>query len=163
MVLIRACDEKVIGVLRILSWPVPTSHATYDTAESLTSVDIPGRGRSHADMQAAFMQHQTTSVQDDTCWYSGAKFGRIAVSKDSRGQGCGRLLVEGAQAWVVQAVRQHASVPAEVHRLGIVFQLSSQIEVQPFYESLGFQVQGDSYMEEGHPHIWCKKSVLTDV
>ena len=113
MVLIRACDEKVVGVLRILSWPVPTSHATYDAAESLTSVDIPGRGRSHADMQAAFMQHQTTSVQDDTCWYSGAKFGRIAVSKDSRGQGCGRLLVEGAQAWVVQACLLYTSDAAD--------------------------------------------------
>lgn len=163
MVLIRVCDEKVVGVLRILSWPVPTSHATYDAAEILSSADIPGRGRSHADMQAAFLQYQTTSVQEDTCWYSGAKIERIAVSKDSRGQGCGRLLVEGAQAWVVQAVRRHTSVPAEVHRLGIDFQLSSQIEVQPFYESLGFQVQGDSYMEEGHPHIWCKKCVLTDV
>lgn len=66
--------------------------------------------------------------------------GRVAVLKAYRNQGVGRLLMQNI---IEQArVEQRAFL-----------KLSAQVYAVPFYESLGFIVQGNEYLDCGIPHI----------
>lgn len=66
--------------------------------------------------------------------------GRIAVVKEARGQGFGDLVV---RMLVRKAFQQGAK---EVH-------LHAQLQVQDFYEKLGFEAYGEVYEEAGIDHI----------
>ena len=76
----------------------------------------------------------------------GAKFaepsmGRVITSPEVRGTGAGRLLVaEGVrridEAWPGQANR-----------------ISAQAHLADFYGGFGYVVQGESYLEDGIPHV----------
>ena len=66
--------------------------------------------------------------------------GRVAVLKPYRGQGIGRLLM-------LEIMRQ-----ARLQRREFL-KLSSQVHAIQFYAGLGFQVQGEEYLDCGIAHI----------
>lgn len=66
--------------------------------------------------------------------------GRVAVLKAYRGQGIGRILM----LKIIEQAKFEQRVSLK---------LSSQVHAIPFYESLGFAVQGDEYLDCGIPHI----------
>ena len=65
--------------------------------------------------------------------------GRVAVLKSQRGLGVGRVLM------------QHIIQVAKQQRPWV--KLSAQEHAIPFYQSLGFQVEGESYLDCGIPHV----------
>ncbi|MEQ1964245.1 GNAT family N-acetyltransferase [Xenorhabdus khoisanae] len=69
------------------------------------------------------------------------KVGRVAVLKDYRGQGIGRDVMK----FIEDYGRKN-----KVTTIG----LSSQCHARPFYESLGYQAQGEIYLEDGAEHIF---------
>ncbi len=66
--------------------------------------------------------------------------GRVAVLKSHRGLGIGKLLM---QAIIEQAKSEQREF----------LKLSSQVYAIQFYAGLGFQVQGDEYLDCGIAHI----------
>ena len=69
------------------------------------------------------------------------RIGRVAVTPAWRKKGMARLMMRRA---VAQARRHHPSS-------GIC--LNAQTYLRDFYLSLGFEVYGDEYLEDGIPHI----------
>lgn len=72
--------------------------------------------------------------------------GRIAVLKEHRGKGLGRILVTEAEK------------TAEKMGGTEVF-IGGQVRVADFYLKLGYTAYGDTYLDEGVPHIGLKKSL----
>lgn len=72
--------------------------------------------------------------------------GRIAVLKEHRGKGLGRILVTEAEK-----VAKNLG--------GTEVFIGGQVRVRDFYERLGYTAYGDTYLDEGVPHIGLKKSV----
>lgn len=66
--------------------------------------------------------------------------GRVAVLKEYRGKGVGRLLM--------LAIIQQAKIEKRD-----ALKLSSQVHAIAFYDSLGFKIQGGEYLDCGIPHI----------
>ena len=66
--------------------------------------------------------------------------GRVAVLKEYRGKGIGRLLM-------LEIIQQAK------HQQREFLKLSSQVHAIAFYQSLGFNVQGDEYLDCGIPHV----------
>lgn len=72
--------------------------------------------------------------------------GRIAVLKEHRGKGLGRVLVtEGERV-------AKAKGGKEIY-------IGGQVRVKDFYERLGYIAFGEEFMDEGVPHIGLKKSL----
>lgn len=158
MLLQHEGTQDVVGVIRILPAPLPKIKHEFYARSELASDALPGADRSEADMKASFLEHQV--VQEDergVRWYSGAKIGRLAVKRDFRGQGYGRIILRDAEEWVRRTVQEGQTASG---RFGVAFQLSSQEPVRGFYEAEGYRIVGDAYMEEGQPHIHCEKRVL---
>lgn len=78
--------------------------------------------------------------QDVTSWH----IGRMAVLKDHRKKGIGRLVMEKAEDEIAK-------------RGGLEAALSSQYPVKGFYEALGYTAEGDIYLDEDYPHILMRK------
>ncbi|WP_101697426.1 GNAT family N-acetyltransferase [Clostridium minihomine] len=72
--------------------------------------------------------------------------GRVAVLKSYRGDGFGRIIMENLE-------NQARVLGAET----IV--LSAQLHAKGFYEALGYQAQGEIYMDQHCPHITMEKSL----
>ncbi len=72
--------------------------------------------------------------------------GRIAVLKEHRGKGLGRILVTEAEK-------------AAKNMGGTEVFIGGQVRVAAFYERLGYVSYGDTYLDEGVPHIGLKKSL----
>jgi predicted GNAT family N-acyltransferase/isopentenyldiphosphate isomerase len=70
-----------------------------------------------------------------------ASIGRVAVSKEYRKKGYGRLLTE-------KALEIIGNIPVKI---------SAQQYLEDFYRDLGFTSYGEPYMEAGIPHIKMKK------
>ena len=69
-----------------------------------------------------------------------AKIERVAVLAAHRGEGIGRQLMHYALD--------------HLKRQGIPqIKVNAQLQVQPFYESLGFKVEGEVFEEAGIPHV----------
>ena len=66
--------------------------------------------------------------------------GRVAVLKSYRSKGVGRL--------IMQQIIEHARTEKRQF-----LKLSSQLHAIAFYESFGFQVKGEEYLDCGIPHI----------
>ena len=66
--------------------------------------------------------------------------GRVAVLKSYRGQGVGRKLMLSIIAQAKQEQRNFLTLSAQVHAIA-------------FYQSLGFSVQGEEYLDCGIPHL----------
>ncbi len=69
------------------------------------------------------------------------KIGRVAVLKEYRGKGVGRILMDAIADY---AREQNFSVLV----------LSAQYTAKAFYDSLGYKSQGEIYDEEGVDHIF---------
>ena len=74
------------------------------------------------------------------------KIGRIAVVKEYRGQGIGRIIVSCAEEKVYELGGRELC-------------LSSHVRVQGFYEKLGYVAEGEIYMDQMCPHIKMKKKL----
>lgn len=72
--------------------------------------------------------------------------GRIAVIRDRRGRGIGRLIVEEAEAHIKKEGGRFAT-------------LSAQLRVREFYEKMGYTAQGQTYYEEYCEHIRMMKKL----
>jgi predicted GNAT family N-acyltransferase len=66
--------------------------------------------------------------------------GRVAVLKTYRGAGIGKLLKQ----YIIDVAKQEGRT---------VLKLSAQAYATKFYENLGFQLQGEAYLDCGIPHI----------
>lgn len=66
--------------------------------------------------------------------------GRVAVLKVYRGRGLGQLIM------------QHIIAHAQTEKRPSL-KLSSQVHAIPFYETLGFIIKGEEYLDCGIPHI----------
>ncbi|WP_118951083.1 GNAT family N-acetyltransferase [Taibaiella helva] len=73
--------------------------------------------------------------------YPESSIGRVASDSAARGQGIGRQLMQEALACIRM---RWNNVPVRI---------SAQLYLQRFYESLGFLPVGESYLEDGIPHI----------
>jgi predicted GNAT family N-acyltransferase len=72
--------------------------------------------------------------------------GRIAVLKEHRGKGLGRILVTEAEK-------------AAKGMGGTEVFIGGQVRVKDFYIRLGYIPYGEEYLDEGVPHIGLKKSL----
>ncbi len=77
----------------------------------------------------------------DVVYPGHAAIGRVVTAAAIRGQGHGRPLMR-------EGLRRAAEAfgPAPV-------KLSAQAHLRAFYESVGFEVCGDGYLEDGIPHL----------
>ncbi len=73
--------------------------------------------------------------------YPEASIGRVVTSKIVRGRGYGIALMKEA----IQTIKT-AFNPSSIR-------ISAQLYLKTFYESFGFQQDGDGYLEDGIPHI----------
>lgn len=73
--------------------------------------------------------------------YTEASIGRVLTTEAVRGQGWGKALVERA---LMQCQVLFGACPVRI---------SAQAHLQHFYESFGFQVVSEPYLEEDIPHV----------
>ena len=66
--------------------------------------------------------------------------GRVVTSTSARGGGIGRELMEQSIQWMEKLF------PAQDIKIG------AQCYLEKFYKSLGFEIAGDEYLEDGIPH-----------
>jgi len=71
-----------------------------------------------------------------------AAIGRIATSDKFRNQNLGREIVKASIDYCWQEYRKDT-----------VIKISAQMYLTAFYESFGFQIEGDEFLEDGIPHI----------
>ncbi|WP_338803307.1 GNAT family N-acetyltransferase [Xenorhabdus griffiniae] len=76
------------------------------------------------------------------------KVGRVAVLRHYRGQGIGRKVME-----FIKDFGRKNNIETII--------LSAQCHAQPFYESLGYQAQGEIYLEEGAEHIFMTLNLIS--
>lgn len=74
-----------------------------------------------------------------------ASIGRVVVRKDQRKYGFGKLIMEAS----IKAIHRHFN-ETTIH-------ISAQLYLAQFYTSLGFEQIGESYLEDGIPHIAMKR------
>ena len=72
--------------------------------------------------------------------------GRLAVEKNSRGKGCGGVIVKKAIEYIKE-------------RNGKTLILHSQLSAKDFYKKQGFEEFGEIDFEEKCPHIWMKYEI----
>ncbi|QEM81113.1 GNAT family N-acetyltransferase [Halomonas binhaiensis] len=65
--------------------------------------------------------------------------GRVAVLQEARGLGAGASLMRAAIEAARQRGHDHVALAAQTHAL-------------PFYERLGFEAEGDTFLDAGIPH-----------
>ncbi len=73
--------------------------------------------------------------------------GRVAVRKQYRGKDLGKLIMQQAEKWLCE---KHIRT----------LELSAQVRVRAFYESLGYIASGEEYLDEFCPHIHMEKQIL---
>lgn len=78
-----------------------------------------------------------------------AKIERVAVRKDYRGQGLGRLLMHELE----DVAREQGMDEAVLH---------GQTVVEGFYESLGYETVSDVFYEADIPHVEMRKQLVRD-
>jgi ElaA protein len=81
-------------------------------------------------------------------YFKQASIGRVIVKESYRNKKWGVLLMEESIRLVEDQFQQNEIT------------LSAQLHLKNFYESLGFECVGESYLEDGIPHIeMCRKSI----
>jgi len=73
--------------------------------------------------------------------------GRLAIRKQYRGKSYGSLIMSKVEDWLKNN---------KIRTL----ELSAQVRVRSFYESLGYVASGREYLDENCPHIHMEKNVL---
>ncbi len=74
--------------------------------------------------------------------------GRLAVKKELRGKGIGKILIDEAQKLVLQ-------------NGGNCIIVHAQVRAKEFYNKVGFVEYGKTDYEQGCPHLWMKKCIDT--
>lgn len=74
-------------------------------------------------------------------YYNVPSIGRVVVAKEERRYGYGKIIMEAS----IQAVKEHLKEDA--------IKISAQEYLKNFYNDLGFKEVGESYLEDGIPHI----------
>ncbi|MCO5724187.1 GNAT family N-acetyltransferase [Robiginitalea marina] len=74
-------------------------------------------------------------------YFDDASIGRVAVRSDFRGKGLGLEIMEAS----LEVVRGRYA--------GVTITLSAQQYLEKFYKDLGFRSIGETYLEDGIPHI----------
>ncbi len=72
--------------------------------------------------------------------------GRVAIVREYRGQGLGKILMDAAEACAEELG-------------GAFISLSGQVRVAGFYEKLGYRREGSEYLDEGCPHVKMTKQL----
>jgi ElaA protein len=108
----------------------------YQDPDGLDQASWHLQGRDDTGVLQAYLR-----VVDPGRKYPEPSIGRVITAPEVRGTGLGRVLMrEGLQrleaVWPCQSVR-----------------ISAQAHLQHFYGSLGFEVQGPPYLEDGIPHL----------
>ena len=75
---------------------------------------------------------------------SSAAIGRVVVAESARGAGVAKKLMREAIACCKSEWPE------------VAIEISAQCYLTDFYQSLGFSVEGESYLEDGIPHIHMK-------
>jgi len=75
------------------------------------------------------------------------KIGRVCVLRDARGTGLGAALIRAA----LDELRRHPGVREAM--------LGSQSHATGFYEKLGFEVEGEEFLDAGIPHRDMRRAV----
>lgn len=75
-----------------------------------------------------------------------AYIGRLAVRREFRGQRLGATIMIAAE----NTIRRDGFKTCS---------LSAQVQAQVFYETLGYVAEGDTYLDEGCPHILMRKEL----
>ena len=99
-------------------------------------------------------QHVVVSTADGTVVATGrlmpqgdaAKIQRVAVSPEHRGEGLGRLVMQGLEA----VARDQGARTAK---------LASQVDAVGFYEHLGYVTYGEPFVEADILHRWMRKAL----
>ncbi|WP_159999146.1 GNAT family N-acetyltransferase [Roseomonas sp. 18066] len=76
-----------------------------------------------------------------------AKIGRVAVRRVARGTGAGAAVMR----WI-----EGDPAVADVEQ----FVLEAQVHAVPFYERLGYVVEGEEFLDVGIPHLFMRKPNL---
>ena len=71
---------------------------------------------------------------------SNNSIGRVAVLTTARGLGVGQRLMQAVIDYARAEQRELVKLSSQVHAIG-------------FYQALGFEVQGEEYLDCGIPHI----------
>ena len=75
--------------------------------------------------------------------------GRVAIDKEYRGRGIGRELINGCE-----------NIAQQILKRKIIIELSSQIQAEKFYESLGYNRVNDTiYLDAGIEHVDMRKEI----
>lgn len=82
----------------------------------------------------SYARYFTTNDQEVT-------FGRVVIAADHRHEGLGKVLM------------QHVLVGIQQNSPGLPIVIHAQYQVQGFYRQLGFQSQGEPFMEAERKHI----------
>ena len=82
-----------------------------------------------------------TRIVPPAVCYKEPSIGRVVTSPSRRGTCLGRELMHES---IKQVERLYSKIPIRI---------GAQQYLVPFYESLGFLISGDPYLEDGIPHI----------
>ena len=75
--------------------------------------------------------------------------GRVVIDKEHRGQGIGRELIVGCE-----------NIAKQILKKEVIIELSSQIQAEKFYESLGYSRVNDMiYLDAGIEHVDMRKVI----
>ncbi|NKI27930.1 GNAT family N-acetyltransferase [Arenibacter sp. 6A1] len=78
-------------------------------------------------------------------YFEEASIGRVVVKKNQRSYGYGEVIMKAS----IKAIETYFDTKT--------IRISAQQYLMKFYNSLGFQVFGEGYLEDGIPHIGMKK------
>lgn len=96
------------------------------------------------DVEDAVAVHFIVFQQDQTIatarLLSNNSIGRVAVLTTARGLGVGQRLMQAVIDYARAEQRELVKLSSQVHAIG-------------FYQALGFEVQGEEYLDCGIPHI----------
>ncbi|WVQ84096.1 hypothetical protein IAT38_006241 [Cryptococcus sp. DSM 104549] len=83
-----------------------------------------------------------------------SKLTRLALDKEYRKFGFGKVLVQGMEDWVAEnAVKEKlGEVVEEEGKRWLKIKCHSQLYVKPFYAKLGYVEEGPEFDEDGAPH-----------
>ena len=79
-------------------------------------------------------------------YFKYASIGRVVVSKEERKHKYGHDIMKAS----IRAIEENFNIAT--------IKLSAQTYLKSFYESHGFQIVGDEYLEDGIPHIGMVKT-----
>ena len=74
-------------------------------------------------------------------YFGNPSMGRIVVAEEKRSLGYGKLLMHFCLSYAKEKYK------------GETVEISAQLYLKRFYEELGFECSGTSYLEDGIPHI----------